>query len=145
MNANADTVSQYPATLILSAGEHVQGTFLRLEKGRTRDGAERAIAVLEVDGAQRSLWLHERALRAQMRQLAPVAGELIRIEKGAEKKLGANGYSYWPFSASAPQRPAENLDWSDALLGDDDGAVSTGVAPQPPVTGRDEQDDDVPF
>jgi hypothetical protein len=115
------TVQQdYPQTLILEPGTAVEARFIRLERGHTRDGEARAIAVLALDGAERSLWLHERALRDKVRELKPETGELLRIEKGAEKRLSeSSGYRYWPFKVEAPDRPAETIGWDDACFADD--------------------------
>ena len=90
------TIEEYPETLIIEPGDNIDGTYRRLESGRTKDGEDRAIVILEIDGVERSLWLHEKALRGQFRELKPEPGELIHIRKGAEKKKGASGYSYWP-------------------------------------------------
>lgn len=110
----------YPETLILQAGCSFRGRFKRLERGRTRDGEERAIAILEADGREHSLWLHETALRGQFRDCRPDPGETIIVIKGAEKVESASGRSYWPFKVIAPDRPSETPpDWNDPLLGDD--------------------------
>ena len=143
MSTNADTVSQYPATIILDPGGSLEGRFKYLTRGHTRDGDERAIAVIEVDGVERSLWLLETALRGQLRQVKPKAGELIRIEKGAEKRESSSGYKYWPVAVSTPERPAAGLGWDDELLGgDDDGA---GAAPTPAAAAEAVRDEDIPF
>jgi hypothetical protein len=140
---NASTVSQYPTTIILEAGATLEGRFKHLARGHTRDGDERAIAVIEVDGDERALWLHETALRGQFRQLKPEPGETVRVEKGSKKRESGNRFKYWPFKVTAPKRPAADLGWDDELLGGDDGDVgaasrTTGGAAGPAA-------DDVPF
>ena len=144
---------EYPETLILKAGDTIAGRFQRLEVGHTRDGDERAIAVLDVDGAERSLWLHEIALRNKLRKLAPEPGELVSIAKGAEKKKAASGRFYWPFKVTAPERPTELLTWDNPLLADDDEDEVTSEPDVPigPVAdlelsaGADGDDSDIPF
>jgi hypothetical protein len=122
--------SNYPEALVLQPGDSVDGTFVRLERGTTRSGEPRAIAVLKVDGVERSLWLHETALRAKFRDLQPESGERITIAKGAEKKQSENGErSYWPFVVEASDREPEQIGWDDHTL--------AGDAP--------EDDDGVPF
>ena len=132
MNPNAPSIT-YPEVLILEPGDEVEGRFLRLERGHTRDGDERAIAILEVDGAERAIWLHEKALRGQFRQLRPEVGETVNIEKGREKRESGSGFRYWPFRVTAPERPAAGLDWSEDLLGADDGRADSAT-PQTPAT-----------
>ena len=41
--------------------------------------------VLGVDGAERALWLHEKALRGQFADLKPEPGETVQVAKGAER------------------------------------------------------------
>ena len=129
----SSTVSNYPELLIVEPGQAIDGRYRRLERGFTKDGEERAIVVLEVDGVERSLWLHEKALRAQFRQLKPEANERVRVSKGAEKILGGNGFKYWPFKVMGLDRPDAELDWNDQLLGGDD-ELSAAPTPQTPET-----------
>jgi hypothetical protein len=133
-----DTLT-YPETITLEAGDRIEGHFLRLERGTTRDGAERPIAILQVEGAERSLWLHETALREKMRELRPESGELLVVVKGAEKKESGSGRFYWPVTVSAPDRPSAGgeISWDDPLLGPSaDGSRSPARA---------NNDDDIPF
>jgi hypothetical protein len=148
-------MTEYPSALIVEAADDLEAKFIRLERATTRDGEPRAIAVLElmkihageheIDGAERSLWLHETALRGQFQRLAPKAGELVRIKKGAEMKASeSTGRDYWPFEVTAPERQPEALAWDDALLGGGSPAVeqepTTAVAAAP-IAG----DDRTPF
>ena len=150
----------YPETLILDGGDDVTGQFERLERGHTRDGEERAIAIIAVEGVERSLWLHEAALRAQFKELRPEPGETVRIRKGAAKKHGVNGFDYWPCRVTAPDRPAETPDWDSPLLAGDgetqkqppppsdvpsDFDAPTSGYGQPPVKPDAKGGDDVPF
>jgi hypothetical protein len=130
------STSAFPATLILEAGDYIQGRYVRLERGTTREGVERPIVVLvithvfagehDVDEAERSLWLHETALRSQFHKCAPEEGETVRITKGAEQAVSeSTGRRYWPFSVTAPDRPVESVGWDDAMFaggGDDEDA-----------------------
>jgi len=147
--------TQYPETLIIEPGESVEARFIRVERGHTRDGEQRAIAVLALDGAERSLWLHERALRNKVRELKPETGELLRIAKGGEKRLSeATGYYYWPFKVAAPDRPAETIGWDDACFatGEDEPEVPASDVPADtaglPVdadVSKEGESDDIPF
>lgn len=121
----------YAETLILDPGDDITGRYLRLEQGHTKDGESRAIAILEVDDVERSLWLHETALRGQFRELKPEPGELVRIVKGAEKRKSGSGFNYWPFRVVAPERPVETVGWDSPLLGDDE--ASGDVTPDAPM------------
>jgi hypothetical protein len=142
-------VRRLPRKSILEAGQTVEGPFKRLERGYTKDGDARAIAVIEIDGRERSVWLHEIALRGQLRDLRPEPNEVIRVTKGSEKKQSANGFAYWPFQVTAPDRPSEGVDWDSPLLGEggesesrsDVPAETAGLGERSPDT----PDDDIPF
>jgi hypothetical protein len=125
--------ANYAETLILEPGDDIAGKYQRLERGHTRDGDARAIAVIEVGGTERSLWLHETALRGQFRELKPEPDELVRIQKGSEKKKSGNGFNYWPFRVTAPDRPVETVSWDSPLLGDDDELAATTSEPDVPI------------
>jgi hypothetical protein len=136
--------SKYPETLILEPGDQIEGRFDHLERGTTRDGEPRAIAVLEVDGVPRSLWLHETALRGKFAELRPRRGERVLISKGSEKvKSPVSGYSYWPFQVTCPERPPETLDWDDPLLDAPDDVEPEPDTPAGPIADR--FGDDPPF
>jgi hypothetical protein len=138
------TILTYPETISFDPGDRIEGRFLRLERGRTREGAERAIAILQVGDSERSLWLHEVALRERMRELRPEAGELLVIVKGREKKESAAGRWYWPISVSMPERPSGDdgpIGWDDPLLG----GVEQPSADRPTSPAQANNDDDIPF
>jgi hypothetical protein len=116
--------NDYAEVLILEPGDGVDAVFERLERGKTRSGEPRAIAILKVDGVERSLWLHEAALRGKFRDLEPEPGERITVAKGAEKRQSADGErSYWPFDVEAPDREPEQIGWDDHTLAADDDEV----------------------
>jgi hypothetical protein len=122
---SASVTPEFPENIILEPGGDVEGRFLRLESGPTRHG-ERPIAILDVDGVERSLWLLEKPLRGQFREKQPKPGELIRIVKGTTKKRSAGGFEYWPCRVHTPERD-ESISWDSPLLADDDAS-----APEPP-------------
>ena len=154
---SASVTPEFPENIILEPGDAVEGRFLRLESGPTKLG-ERPIAILDVDGAERSLWLLEQALRSQFREKQPKPGELVRIVKGAAKKTSAGGFGYWPCRVHTPERD-ESIGWDSPLLaGDDDDATPKsdlpddfpgtgyGKPPQPEPDAKPKDDgDDVPF
>jgi hypothetical protein len=156
---NAVSVTaDFPENIILEPGQTIDGAFQRVEKGRTKDGDARAIAVVEIDGQERSLWLHETALRSKFAQLRPEPGERVRVTKGAAKKRSeSSGYSYWPFQVTAPEREPETVDWDDPLLaGKDDGGdqvdadalevrADTAGLSEPERSTGEPDDGDIPF
>jgi hypothetical protein len=111
---------EYAESIILGPGQTVEGRFRRLEHGRKKDGSRQLIAVLEIDGDERALWLHEKALRGRFAEVRPEPGELVRVSKAREKKLGGNGFNYWPIKVTAPEREPETVDWNDPLFASDD-------------------------
>src|SRR4029453_4407331 len=95
-------------------GDLVAGTFVRFDEGPTRDYGLRVILVLDVDGAERSIWLSQTALfnkvkdelnRRATKTLDP--GERVVIQRH-EKTTSENGRSYWPFVVSSPARPEKS-------------------------------------
>ena len=112
-------------------GLRCEGALVRVEQGQSVHGPV-AIAVLDVDGTERSLWLNATALRSKFRdELARrrarrfTPGERIVVERAPEKRVGASGYAYWPFRVRFPEGP--DLDDADLLgldaaeeVGDDD-------------------------
>jgi hypothetical protein len=126
----------YPETIMLEPGVRIECHFLRLQSGHIREGEERAMAILRVDGAERKLWLLEAALRGQMRECKPDPDERIIITKAPEKKESASGRSYWPVTVSAPERPSADgpIGWDHPLLAD-----------RPRSLTQTDSDDDIPF
>jgi len=119
---------EYPENIILEPGADVEGGFLRLESGPTKHG-ERPIAILDVNGVERSLWLLDYAMRNQFREKQPKPGELIRIVKGTAKKRSDNGFDYWPCRVHTPERDT-SIGWDSPLLNDG----SDGDTPEPPAS-----------
>ena len=92
----------------------VEGTLVRYSKGPNKFDPENdvPIAVLDVDGDVRSLWLNTFVLRSKFADLKPVAGERVRVEY-LGKREGANG-EYHNFAVEMPDRPPYEPDW-DAI------------------------------
>jgi hypothetical protein len=67
-NAASSGEEQYPARWDWAEGKVLDGTFLRLEQGHTRFG-ESPIAIISVDGIERSVWLFHQVLRNGERHL----------------------------------------------------------------------------
>jgi hypothetical protein len=120
--ATTDTSTDFPAGLIVEPGQTVEARYRRAERGFTTEGKEGVIVILKLDGEERSWWPWDKAARGQLRKAKPVEGELLRISRGAEKKLGSNGYRYWPWKIVTPEREPETLDWDDPLWSESKGA-----------------------
>ena len=105
--------NDYPANWIFDEhGETIAGTFVRFERGQTKNYGSKPIAVLEVDGAERSLWLNTAVLAGKFRdelrerpqrELAP--GERIVVTR-IGKATTEDGREYWNFRILFPDRPA---------------------------------------
>jgi hypothetical protein len=142
-----DEATGYPETWKFAEhGDLVAGTFVRFDEGPTRDYGLRVILVLDVDGAERSIWLSQTALfnkvkdelnRRATKTLDP--GERVVIQRH-EKTTSENGRSYWPFVVSFPDRPEKS---TTELFDLDKGPVAK--QPTEPAPGDVDPDDDIPF
>ncbi len=125
-----DEATGYPETWKFAEhGDLVAGTFVRFDEGPTRDYGMRVILVLDVGGAERSIWLSQTALfnkvkdelnRRVSKTLDP--GERVVVQRH-EKATSENGRSYWPFAVSFPDRPEKS---TTDLFGLDEGHVTYG-------------------
>jgi len=129
---------------LVADGEQVSGTFVRFTKGFTRDFGEKTIAVLMVDGVERSIWLTQTVLYGKFRDEVRSRANR-RIEQGERIGIRRNGKvesedamgSYWGFSVGFPDRPELDL---EELFGLDD--EKPAVEPEKPA---ELVEDDVPF
>jgi hypothetical protein len=117
---NNGSTDQFPETFIPNRPATVEGTFDRYDVGVTRDGDEKPIAVLEIDGRERSLWLLNKVLRNQFRELDPQRGERLVIAFAGEKTRSANKFHYWNDVVTAPDRPVEAITIDHPLFKEDD-------------------------
>ena len=125
-------------------GETVAGTFVRFERGQTKSYGAKPIAVLEVDGVERSLWLNTAVLVGKFRdelqqrperELRP--GERVVVKRLEKKTAGDGVTSYWNFRVLFPDRP--ELSTSDLF----DLDAEPQREPQPVAESA--ADDDIPF
>ena len=86
-------------------GPLLAAPFVRFSQGQTKLFGPKPIAVVEVDGEERSVWLTQTVLFRQFRdelqrrpdhKLAP--GERISSEKHEKKQSEEGGYAYTPFT-----------------------------------------------
>jgi hypothetical protein len=125
----SDGNGDFPETFIPNRPAEVDMVFDRFTVGTTRDGDDKPIAVGEIDGVERSVWLLGTALRNQFRKVDPQQGELIHISyAGAQTKSG-NGRQYWNDRVSAPGRPVESVTVDHPLFKDDDEMVDDHGTP----------------
>ena len=144
-NTAAPPRAKFPEAIVLAPGDTVEGEFVRLERGVTRRGEKRHIAVLSVAGEPRSLWLHEKALAAQFAQLQPEPGERVVIRKGdAKVQSSSSGFWYWPVKAQCPDREAKPPTWEELADSGDDSGPLPPPEPEPDRLG-DQFGDDIPF
>jgi hypothetical protein len=93
-------------------GDELIGTFLRAGRGFTANG-ERTFVVLDVDGTERTCWLHHKVLAAafarevQRRPAKQIElGELIEVRRLGERE-GGNGRSYTNYRVTFPDGPQD--------------------------------------
>jgi hypothetical protein len=146
--ATADQ-KQYPRSWLFDEdGDVCAGTFVRFDRGPTKGYGKKTIAVLEVTGEERSVWLYQAALYGGFRdEIADrrghelVAGERVVIERGGMKRNEDGSREYRDFTVYFPDRPQPS---TEELFPDLD-------APRrvegPEKTGDDGSDgkDDIPF
>lgn len=118
MTPTASTVpaenDDYPANWIFDEhGETIAGTFLRFERGQTKNYGAKPIAVLEVDGQERSLWLNTAVLAGKFRdelqerpQRELVLGERIIVTRLGKATAADGKTEYWSFRVLFPDKPA---------------------------------------
>jgi hypothetical protein len=99
----------FPETFIPNRPATVEMMFDRFTTGTTRDGDPKVIAVGEIDGCSRSLWLLGTALKSQFRKVDPKPGERLEVELAGERTQPANGREYWNDAVVAPDRPVETI------------------------------------
>jgi hypothetical protein len=134
--------ADYPAAWVWDEdGEQLAGTFVGFTEGYTRNFGKKVIAVLEVEGVKRSVWLTTTVLYGKFRdelrsrpghKLQP--GERVNISRNGKAESEEAMGAYWKFSVGFPDRPEPSTeDLFD--LGD-----------EPAATEPKEADDDgVPF
>jgi hypothetical protein len=142
-----DREQEYPESWIWDTdGNYVLGRYVRFSQGPTRDYGRRPILVLDVDGAQRSIWLNGVVLLNRIRDevatrpsrdLTP--GERVSIRR-LEKTKGEGGrQGYWKFSVQFPDKPEPS---AEEILFANDGLTPEGTG-QPVLSSS--QGDDIPF
>lgn len=142
---------EFPQSWIFDEdGDQVAGTYVRFDRGQTKEFGSKVIVVLNVDGAERSIWLTQTAVYSKFRQelenrssqtLEP--GERVFIRRG-EKVKGKNDREYWAFVVAFPDRP--ELSARD-LFELDPGLVKKEEKKEPtePGSGDVGPDGDIPF
>jgi hypothetical protein len=143
-----DELSEHPeAWLWDEHGPVVSGTFVHFARGQTRDYGKKVIAVLDVGGEQRSIWLTATVLFGKFRdelldrpghRLEP--GERITVKRLDKVESAEARGAYWNFAVlfhNSPQ-PSEG-----DLFGFAD-ADADSAPPSEPTSGK-REDDGIPF
>ena len=104
-------------SIILQADQDAKGPLLRYDRATTKDGDEADIAVIEVDGEPRSLWLLHQALRSQFAKHKPVVGEVVHVANHGKKESASTGRMYWDWQLSVEREGEDNYvpDWSTLI------------------------------
>jgi hypothetical protein len=101
-----DNGNGFPETFVPARPSRFEATFSHFTIGSTEAG-DCPIAVCEIDGEDRSLWLWQTAIRSRFKRLRPKKGERLELQFAGEKATSNSGRGYWPDSVSAPDRPVE--------------------------------------
>jgi hypothetical protein len=108
----------YPANWIFdNDGETIAGTFRRFERGQTKNYGAKPIAVLEVDGQERSLWLNTAVLAGKFRDELEerpdrelTVGERIVVTRLGKATTQDGNTEYWNFRVLFPDKPTLKTD-----------------------------------
>jgi hypothetical protein len=91
-------------------GNVCDGKFVSAGEGFTRQGTKSPFLVLKVDGAERTLWAHHKALRSKIRERieehGPIKpGERVIVRRSPDKTTSADGYEYFGYRVEWPGLP----------------------------------------
>ena len=129
-------------------GDVAAGTFRRFDAGPTREYGRKPIAVLGIEGEDRSVWLMQDVLYNKFRdELADrpehtlAIGERVVIERLGEK-VSDSGRTYWNFRVLFPDRPEPSTETLFNLGPPPAGPTELPDAADPPEVAP---DDGIPF
>jgi hypothetical protein len=114
------TTNEFAESFVPDRPATVTMTFTKFDVGSTKDGDQKLIAVGEIDGEERGVWLLTTALRNQFRRLDPESGEVVRIEFAGDKRDSVNGRRYYDDKVTAPDRPVEEIGVNHPLFTDEE-------------------------
>jgi hypothetical protein len=118
-----NSTDSYPESFVPNRPSTFEATFSHFTIGTTETG-DCPIAVVEIDGEDRSLWLWQTAIRSRFKRLRPRKGERLALMFAGSKTTSSSGRGYWSDTVSAPDRPVEVIGVDHPLFaGDDDGAA----------------------
>lgn len=143
-NGDADAPELPETWLWDEDGDACAGTFVRFDKGATREYGKKLILVLRVGGVERSVWLLQTALYSRIRdEIADrperklEAGERVLIHRLPETTTEDGKRTYRPYRAYFPDKP--ELDVAREFDLDKPAAKTQAAADGSDV------DDDIPF
>ena len=118
MSNDSSTDSDFPQYWDFEAdGDITRGKAVRMTKGATKLYGSKPIAVLEVDGEERSVWLSRFVLREAFKEefeargkVELVPGEEISIKWLGKKQPKGGGPAYHNFEVLFHQGAGENLE-----------------------------------
>jgi hypothetical protein len=129
-------------------GDTIIGRFVAL---RYVEQFEQHVIVLQTADGPRSVFLFHKALRGRIKQLAPVAGELVAIRWDGKTKSEASGRTYDAYTVTVDREAPAEADWS-AVPSDDtedqepQSDVPADMAPpRRPDENEEGGSDEVPF
>jgi hypothetical protein len=144
----------YPENWIFDEhGQTIAGTFLRFERGQTKNYGPKPIAVLEVDGAERSLWLNTAVLAGKFRdelqerpqrELSP--GERIVVKRLGKTATEDGQTEYWNYRVLFPDKPTlKTSDLFDFEGEPPEAPRQEPKAEEPPLAAEQDDDGSTPF
>jgi hypothetical protein len=145
-SASAEQSGEYPEAWFWDEhGACVRGTFVRFARGQTRDYGKKVIAVLDVDGELRSIWLTATVLFGKFRdelldrpghRLEP--GERITVKRLDKVESAEARGDYWNFAVLFHDSPRPSESDLFGFADDDPGSSEEPAA-------RKQADDGIPF
>jgi len=105
-------------------GDQVVGTFVRLDHGQNSLGESVPIAVLDVNGERRTVWLFHMSLKSKFKRLAPHPAALVGRTVGVRylgRRTSGTGRDYADYRVVSDLHDDAD-DWDSALgVADGDG------------------------
>lgn len=116
-----EAAKDYPeAWLPEKEGDSIAGVFSRLERAQTAFGPA-IVAVLIVDGVERSLWLLQETFKSQFGKARPAEGELVAVlykgKRPAKNPTPGKAAEYHDFRVVVDRGESGGVSW-DELGGD---------------------------
>jgi hypothetical protein len=122
-------------------GNVADGAFVGAGEGFTAQGKKSPFITLRIDGTERDVWAHNKAMRSKIKERieehGPIEpGERVIVRRNPDMRTSEAGFDYYPYSVEFPDLPQK--DQADLF-----GARGHDAEEKGSVGGGD--DTDIPF